>query len=459
MTLTRSKASSRDSRCNVSFLAVIGIGLVAALQPFAASDAGAGVLQASHLSVESVRTLGAEPALADVQAGGTAEARVYLAAVNPTATADKYLDWFQYSVRKNPKMMSKNWGLYTSATQKAGLKVYSRSYVISQARKGKSLNAAGAGSTGSKALNSSSSSDAKAAALANQYLCKFWYNVRDRAPYMMNKNWGLYTSYAKQAGYGLLSRSTVESQARKSKSCGIKASNAGSSGGNTSTAKDESDTKISGGAPSNWDNAYHGPNDIDGKSSNGESSTFVKSIISKMIGDVAGSGGRAGQGYLAQTYMGYSTATSASGRSNVYIRHTGLDMPNAIGTSIRAAAPGQVVAVIGNVSDPNTPAVVVKENGANRWWVYGHIAQSVKRGQNIAKGTVVGKTVNPKGQFRSHVHVTVFTTSYPLSNKSLKDKFGWGRTYTKSAGEAESLAKAYTMHPLEAYARANGYLK
>ena len=546
MSSTRSNAPESNPARIIKLFAVAALGLSAALQPLTTSDARAAVLQASHLSVEGARTLGtvSKPAVVDLR-DVDAAARLHLAATRPAVQANKYLRWFQDSVRdKAPKRMTKNWSLYVKYAKQAGLKTYSKSYVTVQAKKGKSvqagtsgstvkkalnsssgsnakaaslankylrwfqysvrdkaprrmtqnwglyvkyanqagldaysrsyveaqarkgayLKALGGGSTAPKALNSNAGSNAKAAALANRYLCWFWGSVRDKAPYRIKKNWNLYTSYASKAGFKTFSKSYVEGRARKSPKCGLSAAGAGSSsgGGNSTAQNDVASTggkSVDGKAPSNWDNAYQGPSDLDGKASNGEASSYVKSLIGKMVADVVGSGGKAGQGYLAKNYKGYSIATSASGRSNVYIRHTGFDFPNAIGKPVRAVAPGQVVAIIGNVSDPNTPAVVVKENGANRWWIYGHIAQGVKRGQNVTKGSVVGKITNPKGQFKPHVHVTVFTTAYPLQNKSLKDKFGWGRTYTHSASEAVSLARAYTMHPLEAYARANGYLK
>ena len=277
-----------------------------------------------------------------------------------------------------------------------------------------------------------------AAALADQYLRRFQNNVRDGAKYKANKHWNLYVKYAKRAGQGVQSRGFLEQQAKNGKK-------ASTSGASASASKPLSSSTAKGGAPSNWDYVLRNGGDLK------KASPYIRSVAASMFRDAVGSGASLNVGYLAPNYMGYSKPSGGK-----YIRHTGLDLPRGVGTPVRALAPGKVVSVI--TKNPLDAAVIVKENGADRYWAYGHVQAKVGRNQNVGKGTVLGGIINPRGRFRPHLHVSVLTTPFPVGG-SLKNKLGWGRTKGGSPKEAEGTALRYTMQPLEAYARANGMLK
>ena len=200
-----------------------------------------------------------------------------------------------------------------------------------------------------------------------------------------------------------------------------------------------------GKAPRGWDYVLRNGDDLR------KASPYIRSVAQSMFRDAVGSSTSMSVGYLAPNYMGYSKPSGGK-----YIRHTGLDLPKGVGRPVRALAPGKVVSVI--TKNPLDAAVIVKENGASRYWVYGHVQGKVRRNQNVGKGTVVGSIINPRGKFRPHVHVSVLTTPFPIRG-SLRNKLGWGRTKGKSQKEAEGTALRYTMQPLEAYARANGMFK
>lgn len=310
-----------------------------------------------------------------------------------------------------------------------------------------------------------------AASKAGRYLGYFQYNVRIGSKQKkLDWNWEVYARQAERAGMTLWDRGAV----RRSILGGTKVKavdaprngqigwqdlfpNDGKDGG--PRTKDDGRTKdvdAGGRTPRSWDFAYHGPTDADGRSANGEALPYVKDLARRMAQDLIGSSASFGQGYFAQNYSGYDRRVNVTGRGKVYIRHLGFDVRAKPGTPVRAVAPGVVTAVVGNVKNPMTPAVVVKERGAERWWVYGHIVQGVKRGARIKRGQVVGRLVDQRREWKhTHLHVTVFTSGYPLPKK-VKRYFGWGRTYHPDVRQAITLAQRHSMHPLEAYARANG---
>ena len=238
---------------------------------------------------------------------------------------------------------------------------------------------------------------------------------------------------------------------------------------NTSSGSDEpipSDNASSGsdseppvstplGVPKDWDEAWHDPFDLDGKDSNGESTPYVKDLIAKMGSDLLGSGFTPGQAYLSRNYMGYDNTVHILDRGNVYVRHTGTDFMKPIGSTVRALTSGEVVATYNDPQTSNQALAVVKEDGADRWWVYLHTSYRVMKGQHLVKGAVIGTIVDPMGEWpRSHVHVNVMTT-WPIS-PAVAQYLSLGRSYHPDKGEAIRFAKTYTMHPLEAYALANG---
>ncbi len=204
-------------------------------------------------------------------------------------------------------------------------------------------------------------------------------------------------------------------------------------------------SKRGGKTPRGWDYVLRNGDDLK------RASSYIRSVAQSMFRDAVGSSTSMSVGYLAPNYMGYSKPSGGK-----YIRHTGLDLPKGVGSPVRALAPGKVVSVI--TKNPLDAAVIVKENGASRYWVYGHVQGKVRRNQNVGKGTVVGSIINPRGKFRPHVHVSVLTTPFPVRG-SLRNNLGWGRTKGGSPKEAEETALRYTMQPLEAYARANGMFK
>ena len=291
---------------------------------------------------------------------------------------------------------------------------------------------------------------------AQTYLNWCQNNVRDGAAAKAAKHCGLYRVQAATERLGVWSQSAIKAAvAKKRRLVAAKAPTPSKSA--PSTHKSETPVSISRGVPNDWDEAWHDPRDLDGKDSNGESTPYVKDLIAKMGSDLLGSGFTPGQAYLSRTYSAYNTPAYFSGRGKVYVRHTGTDFMKPIGSTVRALAPGQVVATYNDPRTSNQALAVVKEDGADRWWVYLHTSYRVKKGQRIAKGAVIGTIADPRGEWRNpHVHVNVMTT-WPIS-PAVAQYLSLGRSYHPDKGEAIRFAKTYTMNPLEAYALANGLL-
>ena len=346
-------------------------------------------------------------------------------ALGSVDTADRYLQWCQNNLRGDvPAKADKHCGLYARDAGAVGLNVFARAEIEAAVDEDRVL----------RALDAGYAPDASV--LADNYLDWFGNNTRQGDATKADKHWKMYVGAAKAAGLAVHAREYVEAESREGRD--VRASSAG-----TPTS-----------APPNWDYAYRDNWDRDKKPLNGEATPYVKSVAEKMARDLVGSGFKQLQHYMSRNYMGHDRPTKSGGK-RVYMRHLGFDVGKRIGAPVKALTNGKVVATIGTVKDPNTPAVIVKEDGAERWWVYGHITHGVKRGQRVAKGKVLGKMVDPQGQWDPHVHVTVFTSGWPLPRK-VRPNFGWGRAKAADERRTIGLALKYSMHPLEGYARVNG---
>ncbi|MCB1884067.1 MAG: M23 family metallopeptidase [Geminicoccaceae bacterium] len=382
-----------------------------------------------------------------------------------TRDAQTYLRWCQDNVRDGATAKAdEHCGLYAKAALSEGLGVWTRADVVAAVAQKHRLDAAKASTISKPAQQPAAGNvDATAGDKANTYLEWFQNNVRGSNPSRADQHWKFYTQYAGKAGLPLWRLSDVEAHAKRTfkKLSAFDAPNASPAPSKPapapSTPKTEAPAPAKPGVPEDWDEAWHDPSDLDGKADNGESTPYVKDLIAKMGSDLVGSGFQQGQGYLSQHYMGHDTPVQYPGRGLVYIRHTGTDFPKPIGTTVRALTPGVVVGTYNDAKTSNQALAVVKEDGADRWWVYLHTSYRVKQGQHVAKGTVIGTIADPRGEWNHpHVHVNVMTT-WPLS-RAVSQYLSLGRSYHPNRDEAVRLAKAYTMHPLEAYARANGLL-
>ena len=287
-----------------------------------------------------------------------------------------------------------------------------------------------------------------AAALADQYLRWFQNNVRGINPTRADTHWSFYVQYAGEAGLPLWDRAEVEAYAETT---ALKLHADG-----TTPSTPTSDPDPTPGVPSDWDEAWRDPLDLDGNADNGESTPYVKDLIAKMGSDLLGSGFEPGQGYLSRTYPGHEKPVQIPGLGLAYVNHTGTDWRKPIGASVRALTPGVVVGTY-NARTSNQANVVIKQDGADRWWIYVHMSYVVTPGQHVAKGTKLGTIADPKGEWNhSHVHVNILTT-WPRGPE-LSKYLTYGRSYHPDAVKSMRIAKAHTMHPLKAYARANGLL-
>ena len=339
-------------------------------------------------------------------------------------TADRYLQWCQNNLKSDmPTKADKHCGLYVRDAKAAGFNVFERAEIEAAVDEGRSLRAFDAGQAPDQA------------ALADDYLAWFGNNVRAGDAAKADRHWKMYLKAAKAIGLSIHPRAYVEAEALKGKT--VTAASAG-----TPTSP-----------PTNWDFAYRDNWDRDGKPANGEATAYVKSVAEKMARDLVGSSFKEGQAYMSRNYMGHDKPIKSNGK-RVYIRHLGFDVVKKVGAPVKALTSGKVVALMGKPSDPDNIAMVVKESGAKRWWVYGHISHKVGRGQYVAKGKVLGKMVDPKGRWKPHVHVTLFTTKWPLSAK-VRRHLGWGRARAAEKRETIDRALNNTMHPLEGYARVN----
>lgn len=212
-------------------------------------------------------------------------------------------------------------------------------------------------------------------------------------------------------------------------------------------------------APADWSKSYFDVKDNDGNLKNGEASPYVKSLISQLTTDLYGLPAKPYHGYFSRAYRYYSTRYKDSSLGPVYWRHTGLDVDKPKGSPVYALTNGVVVKILGNKNDPANLAMIIKEDGANRYWVYGHVIPAFRVGQRVDQGVRIGEIVNQDGIYtHTHVHITVFTTAFPLPSSNPDSKYvGWGVVRGKASGaEAEARAKKYTIPALEAYALSRG---
>ncbi len=102
------------------------------------------------------------------------------------------------------------------------------------------------------------------------------------------------------------------------------------------------------------------------------------------------------------SYYGYRISPISGKRS----LHTGVDIANAYGTPIKAAASGRVIYVSDN--NPVFGKVVIIKHARGFQTLYGHMSSIlVKRGERLKRGTVLGREGNTGESTGSHLHFTI----------------------------------------------------
>jgi murein DD-endopeptidase MepM/ murein hydrolase activator NlpD len=90
--------------------------------------------------------------------------------------------------------------------------------------------------------------------------------------------------------------------------------------------------------------------------------------------------------------------------------HDGIDIANSAGTPVRAAANGVVVMVGWNPWEYNPAFIVVIAHGGGVSTLYAHMqpTYSVRAGQTVKRGQLVGRMGSTGGSFGSHLHFEVW---------------------------------------------------
>jgi murein DD-endopeptidase MepM/ murein hydrolase activator NlpD len=96
--------------------------------------------------------------------------------------------------------------------------------------------------------------------------------------------------------------------------------------------------------------------------------------------------------------------------------HAGLDINAAIGTPVRAPAPGRVVFAGAQPEYGNT---VILDHGQDIRTVYAHLSKmSVKAGETVTRGAVVGLSGNTGRSSGPHLHYEILVKGQPVNPRA-----------------------------------------
>jgi hypothetical protein len=116
------------------------------------------------------------------------------------------------------------------------------------------------------------------------------------------------------------------------------------------------------GPPANWDHSLHSGREL----TNCVATPFIKQLFAEFMNEVFGPGGRLNAGY-----NNWSDLRQPK-------RHGGLDIHKPIGTPVHCLTKGVVHRIVSAPPDPYT-AIIIREEGGERHWAYGHLLPSVSR--------------------------------------------------------------------------------
>lgn len=112
---------------------------------------------------------------------------------------------------------------------------------------------------------------------------------------------------------------------------------------------------------------------------------------------------------LATTNASISTIFRESGEAWSSKWHNGVDIAAASGTPIKAVADGVVVNTDTVENDDGFGNRVILKHSDGRATVYAHMVEptSVKVGQSVKKGQIIGKVGNTGKSYGAHLHLTI----------------------------------------------------
>lgn len=130
------------------------------------------------------------------------------------------------------------------------------------------------------------------------------------------------------------------------------------------------------------------------------------------------------------------TSKGKEDHRNTWRQHLGADFRASVGATVYAPVKGKVVMVDAGASkDPALAYLVIKDSQTGEEHVLGHISSSLRRGDSVAKGAVVGYVRNQGSN--THIHwgfnlgsvekATQRVTKCQRDGKMKNCEWGWGK--------------------------------